>query len=347
MKKIFKYATLICSIFILLLINNSNVSAATESFYSRAVRDGNGNVRFKWSLMGASGVNATKIMKWSNSDPVYCIEPGLTYLDFSEGSYNSTSDETISKLNSETIRKLKLLSYYGYGYGNHSDDSWYLATQLEIWNTISPGCCYITSGDSALIESERAEIRSLVNGITTLPSFQNGNYTQVVGKSVEYTDTNNVINNYSVSGCTNCSANISGNKLIVKADKVGSATVDLTRTVTNVYSPSVIYYNGNYQKLMEFGSPDPMTTNIKFNVIGGKIKITKVDAETKTTTPTGQSTLLLESTTWYLAPIKLACPKGVVVLFSESILVILIFPPITLNLTLVVIGSGEPNSINF
>ena len=85
MKKIFKYATLICSIFILLLINNSNVSAATESFYSRAVRDGNGNVRFKWSLMGASGVNATKIMKWSNSDPVYCIEPGLTYLDFSEG----------------------------------------------------------------------------------------------------------------------------------------------------------------------------------------------------------------------------------------------------------------------
>ena len=28
-------------------------------------------------------------------------------------------------------------------------------------------------------------------------------------------------------------------------NKVGSATVDLTRTVTNVYSPSVIYYNGN------------------------------------------------------------------------------------------------------
>ena len=292
MKKIFKYATLICSIFILLLINNSNVSAATESFYSRAVRDGNGNVRFKWSLMGASGVNATKIMKWSNSDPVYCIEPGLTYLDFSEGSYNSTSDETISKLNSETIRKLKLLSYYGYGYGNHSDDSWYLATQLEIWNTISPGCCYITSGDSALIESERAEIRSLVNGITTLPSFQNGNYTQVVGKSVEYTDTNNVINNYSVSGCTNCSANISGNKLIVKADKVGSATVDLTRTITNSYSPSVVFYNGSYQKLMEFGSPDPMTTNVRFNVIGGKIKITKIDSENKTTTPLGQANLI-------------------------------------------------------
>ena len=24
---------------------------------------------------------------------------------------------------------------------------------------------------------------------------------------------------------------------------------------------------------MEFGSPDPMTTNVRFNVIGGKIKI--------------------------------------------------------------------------
>ena len=296
MKKFFKYATLICSIFILLLINNNNVSAATQGFYSRAVRDSAGNVRFKWSLMGKAGVNATKIMKWSSGEPVYCIEPGKDYLDFSEGGYNYTDNQdsvvSTSQLTKDVLRKLKLFSYFGYGYGNHTDDSWYLATQLEIWNTLVPGCCYITSGDSALIDSQRAEIRNLVNGITTLPSFQNGNYTQVVGKSVEYTDANNVINNYSVSGCTNCSANISGNKLIVKADKVGSATVDLTRTVTNIYSPSVIYYNNNYQKLMEFGSPDPMTTNVRFNVIGGKIKITKVDAETKTTTPTGQATLV-------------------------------------------------------
>ena len=292
MKKFFKYATLVCSIFILLLINNSSVSAASESFYSRAVRDGNGNVRFKWSLMGASGVNATKIMKWSNSDPVYCIEPGLTYLDFSEGSYNSTSDEAMSRLNSETIRRLKLLSYYGYGYGNHTDDSWYLATQLEIWNTISPGCCYITSGDSALIESERSEIRNLVNGVTTLPSFQNGTYTQVVGKAAEYTDSNNVIGNYSVSGCTNCSASISGNKLIVTPSKVGTAKIDLTRTVTNSYSPSVVFYNGNYQKLMEFGSPDPMITNLNINVVGGKIKITKLDSETDSKIPQGEASLV-------------------------------------------------------
>ena len=292
MKKFFKYATLICSIFILLLINNSSVNAESQSFYSRVVRDSNGNVRFKWSLTGKAAVNANKIMKWTSGEPVYCIEPGLTYLDFSEGSYDSTSDEAMSRLNSETIRKLKLLSFYGYGYGSHTDDSWYLATQLEIWNTISPGCCYITSGDSALIESERSEIRNLVNSVTTLPSFQNGTYTQVVGKAAEYTDSNNVISNYSISGCTNCSASISGNKLIVTPSKVGTAKIDLTRTVTNAYSPSVVFYNGNYQKLMEFGTPDPMITNLNINVVGGKIKITKVDSETDSITPQGQASLI-------------------------------------------------------
>ena len=296
MKKFLKYATFICSIFILLLVNNNNVSAATQGFYSRSIKDSSGNVRFKWAFPGKTGVNATKIMKWSSGEPVYCIEPGKDSLDFSEGNYNYTDNQdsviSTSQLTKEVLRKLKLLSYYGYGYGNHTDDSWYISTQLEIWNIISPGCCYITSGDSALIDSQRTEIRNLVNGITTLPSFQNGNYTQVVGKSIEYTDTNNVINYYSVSGCTNCSANISGNKLIVKADKVGSATVDLTRTITNIYSPSVIYYNSSYQKLMEFGSPDPMIANLNLNVVGGKIKITKIDSENKTTTPSGQANLV-------------------------------------------------------
>jgi len=295
LKKFLKYATFICSIFVLLFINN-NVSAASESFYSRAVRDGNGNVRFKWSLMGKAGVNATKIMKWSNSEPVYCIQPGLDYLDFSEGSYNSTDNQdsviSLSQLTPDVIRTLKLYSYYGYGYGNHTDDSWYLATQLEIWNTVSPGCCYITSGDSALIDSQRNEIRNLVNSVVTVPSFQNRVFTQVIGKETEYEDTNKVLSNYSVDSCTNCNARISGNKLYVTSNSTGTSKVNLKRTITNVYSPSVIFYNGNYQMLMEFGSPDPMLANMTLNVIGGKIKITKIDAESKNTTPNGQASLI-------------------------------------------------------
>ena len=294
-KKFLKYATFICSIFVLLFINN-NVSAASESFYSRTVRDGDGNVRFKWSLMGKSAVNATKIMKWSNSEPVYCIQPGLDYLDFSDGSYNYTDNQdsviSLSQLTTDVIRKLKLLSYYGYGYGNHTDDSWYLSTQLEIWNTISPDCCYITSGDSALIDSQRKEIRDLVNSVVTVPSFQNRVFTQVINEEVEYVDTNNVLSNYSVDSCTNCTAKISGNKLLVTATSIGTSKVNLKRTITNVYSPSVIFYNGNYQMLMEFGSPDPMLANMTLNVVGGKIQITKVDADTDSTNPSGQASLV-------------------------------------------------------
>lgn len=283
-KRILRYTTFLCSVFIMCVICVTGVKAETQSFYSRAIRDTGGAVRFRYSLVGKDSVNAVKIMKWGNSEPVYCIEPGKLYLDFSEGTYNYDNNEnsvlSISSLTKENLRKLKLISYYGFGYGDHNDDSWYLATQLEIWNTISPDCCSITYGDSNLINSQRNEIRNLVNRVTTLPSFQNRTYTQVIGDKVEYVDTNNAISNYSVTSCTNCSASISGNKLIVNSNQVGSAKVNLSRSVTNYYSPSVIYYSGSYQMLMEFGSPDPMTTSVALDIIGGTIKVQKLDSAT-------------------------------------------------------------------
>ena len=184
MKKILKKVTLICSIFILLLIGVNSVSADT-GFYARAIRDGNGNVRWRYALYGGNTINFVKLMVWGTDEPVYCIEPNVDYLDFSEGNYYEAFGDdnvlNISTLSAETLRKLKLYSYYGFGYGDHLDDSWYVATQLEIWNTIDYGSAALREGDIDLVESHRVELRNLVNHVLTLPSFQNAQYEQLGG----------------------------------------------------------------------------------------------------------------------------------------------------------------------
>lgn len=293
MKKFFRNVALICSIFIMVIIGINKVSADT-GIYIRALRDSNGNVRWRYSLYGNNSANFVKFLTLGTNQPVYCIEPNKDYLDFSQGYYSeSTGDDNalnISSLNAEKLRKLKLISYYGYGYGNHTDDSWYVATQLEMWDEIDRGAAVITQGDTSIIESNRAELRNLVNNVLTLPSFQGRELKQVIGQTIEYTDTNNVLNQYQVANCTDCNATISGNKLIVSSNKVGKATVNFKRTVTNIYNPSIIYYNGNYQKIMSFGSPDPMNANVFLNIIGGTVKIQKIDADTKSNKIQGEAT---------------------------------------------------------
>ncbi len=283
-KKLFKNTTLIIGVLFLFILGIKSVFAQEEvPFYTRAIRDGSGQVRFQYSIYGKIG-NFVKIMRYDNNDIAYCIEPTKDILDFSQGSYAYVEDLPsiidISKLSNETISRLQLLSYYGYGYGDHSDDSWYAATQLEIWNTVMPGCCTIAKGDSALIDRNRNAINELVNGVVSIPSFHGTTKNQVIGKTVEYEDNNNVISSYKVKNCENCEASIKNNKLVVKGTKVGSATVELERVITNSNEPNILYYNADYQKVMHFGSPDPRESIMFLNVIGGTVKIQKVDSDT-------------------------------------------------------------------
>ncbi len=291
--KIIKGAISLVCIFFFIITSIKNVHAENFSFYTRAMRDSLGNIRFKYSINGNVG-NFVKYIRQLDNETVYCIEPTKEVLDYTQGSYQSTLDDNsiidISKLSKETLKKLKQISYYGYGYGNHTDDSWYAATQLEIWNTVMPGCCKIFSGDSKLVENNINEIRNLVNGINLLPSFNLSTKNQVVDSTVEYIDSNNVINQYVVSSCENCDATIQGNKLIVKGIKEGNAKVNLERKIANKHISSILYYSGNSQKLMKFGSPEPLTATLNLRMINGKIKIQKIDKDTKKTIPQGEGT---------------------------------------------------------
>lgn len=73
----------------------------------------------------------------SNNNFVYCIEP-FVLVD------QNTSDYTMyvkdlsgyKSLSEEQKRKVSLIAYYGYGYGNRSTEKWYAITQMLIWKTV-------------------------------------------------------------------------------------------------------------------------------------------------------------------------------------------------------------------
>ena len=75
----------------------------------------------------------------SNNNFVYCIEP-FVLVD------QNTSDYTMyvkdlsgyKSLSEEQKRKVSLIAYYGYGYGNRSTEKWYAITQMLIWKTVDP-----------------------------------------------------------------------------------------------------------------------------------------------------------------------------------------------------------------
>ena len=75
----------------------------------------------------------------SYNTTVYCIEPFIL-VDEEKTDYNIyTKDLSGYKdLSEEVKRKISLIAYYGYGYGNRTTKKWYAITQMLIWKTVDP-----------------------------------------------------------------------------------------------------------------------------------------------------------------------------------------------------------------
>jgi len=294
-----KYLKTLCFVFIGLLtfcLSIFNASASTRGFAFRAFRL-DGAIRWR-TYSKATGliVNGGKFISLSDGIIAYCIEPGLEALLIEDGVYdintNTSSFGSITGLSSTTLNDLELISFYGYGFNGDTSDEMYMATQLEIWERVSPNTVSVHSGDFNSIESKRAEIRTRVSNASKKPSFHNSERDVLIGKETSFVDNNGVLKDFTVSSCTNCTARIDGNTLKITSNSVGEAKVRLTRIFSNSDAGSILYTKGSYQKLMTFSHPDISVANLTLNTLGGKIKITKVDSETNTTTPQGQASLV-------------------------------------------------------
>ena len=207
----------------------------------------------------------------SDNKPVYCIQAPLQFNNGSAVNGIVDSDIMVSMLglSSEQIERIKLMAYYGYGYGNHTSPEWYYATQLLIWENVTPGYVYaIADGDKTLTPSERYnsyynEINSLVDNHTKAPSFSRKTFEMKNGETLTIEDTNGVLSKfYEGIETENYKAAINENKLIITAKKGYSGTINLN--VKSNDNPPMLYEGAN-QLCMSAG--DPVMIMARLNII--------------------------------------------------------------------------------
>ncbi len=227
--------------------------------------------------------------------PAYCIEPSAT---FNVGSSYVANDYPNNIASSQKSR-IRLLAHFGYGYPNRTDPKWYAITQLMIWQTVEINSdCYFTDSLNgnriSPYDNEIAEINRDVNDYNTLPSFRSQNVYLVEGESISLTDTNNVLGRFT----TNL-GQINGNTWTANNLKEGTYNVTFERKMQkNTQDPVVFYVSSDSQNLVTIGNVDSPNLQIRLYVKKTKLKITKIDADTKTTTPSGMGKL--EGTTYEL-----------------------------------------------
>ena len=238
----------------------------------------------------------TVITRNSDGSFVYCIEPGTPVSDGAVYPGQDFDQSYVGQMTQEQWRRITLLAYYGYGYGNHTDIHWYTVTQYLIWQTVPHSYdIYFTdtlNGNRITkYTNEINELNRLVEEHNISPNITNDTIDMVIGDTVELTDSNNVLNKFEVVDTDNVSASISGNTLSITANDVGDGSVTISKRDKNYSHPAIIYYHPTSQDLMMRGAYDPIDVNLKIEIVGGKVSVKKVDMDTGLGIAQGDATL--------------------------------------------------------
>lgn len=232
---------------------------------------------------------------------VYCLQPyvdidnNLPYYQVVRSDYAS-----VLSLTQEQWDRVSLLAYYGYQYNDngydHSNNKWYAITQVLIWRTVEPTSKIVftnTLNGTDLPDkfaSEIAEIENLVANHYKKPSFD----TEIkvpIGKSQQLVDKNGVLGSFKVVSVENGTASISGNTLTVTPTSVGQVNVKLAKNTTKYSTNPIVYFSNHSQNVMRVGNYDPVPANVEITSVGGRLKIYKVDSDTKDNYAQGNATL--------------------------------------------------------
>lgn len=298
MKKIIKKLKWVFPIFlfgIVSLITTTKAKALTsDSFYFEWITPKIYVNKYKNGVERSERIQVYH--KRSDSEIAYCIEPGIDFSDSATLTGYDYNQSDISGMSIDTWRRITLLAYYGYGYGNHTDSKWYAITQYEIWkaNPLGWDTYWADSfhgNNISQFESESAELLNLVNNHYKAPSFANSNNTVVVNDTIVLDDTNNVLGNYEVSTNDNATIKKDGNKLYITPNKVGDITIQLSKNSNRFGKSAFVFVADGVQNLMTAGNIDPYRVTLKIKSIGGKVTINKVDKDTKLSVPQGDATL--------------------------------------------------------
>ena len=230
-----------------------------------------------------------------NGKVVYCIEPGV---DITIHDYNGADGLVNSPYDDATNKKIELIGHYGYDYPGHQTLRYRMATQALIWETTGGQILEFWTeqygyGDYINLNKEKNEIMRLVNAHYNKPSFNGSSMDVIVGQEYKVTDTNGLMSEYALYKADGIDVRISGNDIYFTPRSTGNLNLSVARK--HYDNNTTIVFKGNDEKSQKMGYfrfSDPVVAKLNLNVLGGKIKITKVDSENNSTTPQGQASLI-------------------------------------------------------
>ena len=273
MKKIF-----FVLIMFLILIPMIRAEALEDSFYEAEYIDG---VFLKKINDGSSSGKYEQMRVFrrsSDGNIVYCIElweslrSNITFkgYDINQHSY--------ADIDYDTWQKIVLISYYGYGYQEHTDIKWYAITQFMIWRELSPNSnIYFTdtlNGNKIIkYENEINEINQLISSHGILPSFDNETYELSYNDSFTINDENNVLGKFNIVGYTNMSVKKIGNQLTVTKTVPGVSKLTFVNGGKNYDRKPVVYIDSNGQDVLLPGNYDQVKAITCFYLYSSDITV--------------------------------------------------------------------------
>ena len=220
--------------------------------------------------------------------PVFCVDPSTAVIN---GTYSSEeiSDSVYingnyysGTLNSDTLRKMELVAYYGY-YSNPSD-SRYVYTQALIWE--QQGFYVKTFTGSLSIddyEAFKSEVESLVNNHAYAPSWEKESHELLLGQSLTLTDTNNVVQNLDIpTSKKGYNLSRTGNQLtITPTEEAENGILAFMQAESDYVGTSLIWRKPSSQTLAELFIQDPQNGTIELTTIKtkGDYALRKIDFE--------------------------------------------------------------------
>ena len=238
----------------------------------------------------------TVMVRNSDGQFVYCIEPGTPVSDGAVYPGQDYNQAYVANMTEDQWRRIELLAYYGYGYGDHTDIHWYTVTQFMIWQVVPHGYDIfftdkLNGNRITKYTNEINELNNLVNEHFKTPSFSNTTQEMNIGDTATFNDTNSVLSQFQVASSSKVSASISGNSLNVTANEVGDGSITLTKKDKNYSHPAIVYVHPTSQDIMMRGAYEPLNVKLTLHITGGKVSLKKVDMDTGLGIAQGDATL--------------------------------------------------------
>lgn len=269
------------ALFLLMIVN---VSADTKTLVSE--RFDNTYVYYYDSNLGRT--RYLEASKYSfDGRTAYCLEIGKR---ISSSLYVPLSSFDGSGISDDDLEFIKVISYYGYDYPGHRTDKFYMATQELIWTRLirtNIKWTYDFDPDNfTYLGSEIDELYDLYRKHYRKPSFDNDEIEVVMGEDKVIEDFNDSLSMYYTD---NDNVFIDGNKLIIKSGfKDNEIVLKRYNYTTNGF---LLYTSGNSQKMMSTGGIYLPNSLIKVKLVGGSLKLKKLDKDSGTDIPSGEATL--------------------------------------------------------